>query len=32
MDINTPNESTRIDALSWLSKATLDIIGLAGVN
>jgi hypothetical protein len=23
--------SGRIDALSWLSKATLDVIGLAGV-
>lgn len=25
-----PGEKVRIDALSWLSRATLDIIGLAG--
>ncbi|KAJ7253334.1 cytochrome P450 [Mycena haematopus] len=25
-------ESSRVDALTWLSKATLDIIGLAGFN
>ncbi|KIM82588.1 hypothetical protein PILCRDRAFT_467407 [Piloderma croceum F 1598] len=32
MDISIANESAPIDALSWLSKATLDIIGLAGFN
>ena len=26
------NEPTNIDVLSWLSRATLDIIGLAGFN
>jgi len=31
MDISTANESAPIDILSWLSKTTLDIIGLAGV-
>ncbi|KAF7971062.1 hypothetical protein HWV62_22113 [Athelia sp. TMB] len=28
----TENQNARVDALSWLSKATLDIIGLAGFN
>jgi hypothetical protein len=29
---NKKDQSTRIDALHWLSRATLDIIGLAGFN
>lgn len=32
MEISTTNQSARVDVLSWLSKATLDIIGLAGFN
>lgn len=27
----TDDQSARVDGLSWLSKATLDIIGLAGL-
>jgi hypothetical protein len=31
MDVITADESAPVDAYSWLCKATLDIIGLAGV-
>lgn len=30
--ISKSNKPTRIDALSWLSRATLDIIGVAGMS
>lgn len=29
---NSGNGTARIDVLSWLSRATLDVIGLAGFN
>lgn len=30
--ISKSGKPTRIDALSWLSRATLDIIGVAGMS
>jgi hypothetical protein len=32
MEITTANDSAPIDILLWLNKATLDIIGLAGMR
>ncbi|KNZ77018.1 Bifunctional P-450/NADPH-P450 reductase [Termitomyces sp. J132] len=32
LEINRQSGESRIDALSWLSRATLDVIGLAGFN
>jgi len=31
MEMTTTNGSAKIDVLTWLNKATLDIIGLAGM-
>jgi hypothetical protein len=32
MEITTANDSAPIDILLWLNKATLDVIGLAGMR